>query len=107
MNNVNQLTVIEKHPIPTSEDRAESLQQSNPTFEDRDRILHPDELHEQYKEVLAENCEWRVFRSYIYGHSGDVFFWNHQLGYGIRFHDEEGSAQNFFQVMAEATESES
>jgi hypothetical protein len=24
-------------------------------FEDKDDVLHPDELHERYKDVLAEN----------------------------------------------------
>jgi hypothetical protein len=102
MSSVSQLTVIGEHPIPIDEGRAEDLQHSNPMFEDKDDVLHPDELHERYKDVLAENDEWRVFRSHLYGHSGYVFLWNHQLGYGVRFYDEDGSFQNFVQVMMEA-----
>jgi len=102
MSSVSQLTVITEHPIPIDEGRAEELQHSNPMFEDEGDLLHPDELHERYKDVLAENNEWRVFRSHLYGHSGYVFLWNHQLGYGVRFYDEDGSFRNFVQVMMEA-----
>lgn len=97
-----EITVIEEHPLPLSEKDAEELQASNPMFQHNDDVLHPDELHERYKEILAENHEWRVFRSHLYGHSGYVFLWNHQLGYGLRFHDEEGSFRNFVHVMMEA-----
>lgn len=102
MSSVSQLTVIGEHPIPIDEARAEDFQHSNPMFEDTDDIFHPDVLHERYKDVLAENDEWRVFRSRLYGHSGYVFFWNHQLGYGVRFNDEDGSFRNFVHVMMEA-----
>jgi len=102
MNSVSQLTVIEEHPIPIDEGRAEDLQHSNPMFEDKDDALHPDELHERYKDVFAENDEWRVFRSHLYGHSGYVFLWNHQLGYGVRFYDEDGSFRSFVHVIMEA-----
>ena len=102
MSSVTQLEVIGEHPIPIDEGRAADFQHSNPMFGDEDEILHPDELHERYKEVLAENGEWRVFRSHLYGHSGYVFLWNHQLGYGVRFYDEDGSFRNFVHVMMEA-----
>lgn len=102
MNSVSQLTVISEHPIPIDEGRAEELQHSNAMFEDKDDILHPDELHGRYKDVLAENEEWRVFRSHLYGHPGYVFFWNHQLGYGVRFYDEDGSFRSFVHVIMEA-----
>lgn len=102
MNSVSQLTVIEEHPIPIDEGRAEYLQHSNPMFEDEDDVLHPDVLHERYKDVVAENDEWRVFRSSLYGHSGYVFLWNHQLGYGVRFYDEDGSFRSIVQMMMEA-----
>ena len=96
---VSQLTVIGEHPIPIDEGRAEDLQHSNPIFEDQKELLHPDELHERYKDVLAENDEWRVFRSHLHGHSGYVFLWNHQLGYGVRFSDEGGSFRKFVHAM--------
>ena len=102
MSSVSQLTVIEEHPIPIDEGRAAYLHHSNPMFEDQEEALHPDELHERYKDVLAENDEWRVFRSHLYGHSGYVFLWNHQLGYGVRFYDDGGSFRNFVHVMMEA-----
>jgi hypothetical protein len=104
MSSVSQLTMITDHPIPIDEGRAEDLQHSNPMFEDEDDILHPDELHERYKEVLGENDEWRVFRSHLYGHSGYVFLWNHQLGYGIRIYDVDSSFQNFADVVSQAAE---
>lgn len=94
-----QATIITEHPIPLDEDRAEQLQETNPMFQNSEGVLHPDELHERYQDVLAENDEWRVFRSHLYGHSGYVFLWNHQLGYGIRFHDDEGAFRNFVHAM--------
>jgi len=99
---VSQITIIDEHPIPLSEDRATELQESLPTFDTDDEVLHPDELHERYKDVLARNHEWCVFHSHLYGHSGYVFCWNHQLGYGIRFYDSEGSFESFVEVLAEA-----
>jgi hypothetical protein len=104
MSSVSQLTVITEHPIPIDRGRANILQDSNPMFKEQNRHLHPDELHEQYKDVFAENAEWRVFRSEIYGHSGYVYMWNYQLGYGVRIYDEDGSFQNFANALMSATE---
>lgn len=111
---MSQIDIIDEHPIPLSEERATELQESLPTFDAGDEVLHPDELHERYKDVLARNHEWSVFRSLLYGHSGYVFCWNHQLGHGIRFYDQaatgiphltedgEGSFESFVEVLAEA-----
>ena len=96
------LFIIDEHPIPLSEDRAATFQESHPQFDTVDRILHPDELHERYKEVLARNHEWCMFRSLLYGHSGYVFWWNHQLGYGVRFYDDKGSFESLVGVLSEA-----
>ena len=70
--------MIEEHPIPVTESRAAELQETAPTFEDAAYVLHPDELHERYKDVLAQNDEWQFFRSDIYGHNGYVVCWNHR-----------------------------
>jgi len=101
---VSQVSLIAEHPIPISEGRAEDLQHENETFVGNDYLMHPDELHERFKNVLAENHEWRVFRSGIYGHEGYVFMWNHQLGYGLRFYDEDGSFRSFVEAMMRAAE---
>lgn len=101
---VSGITVLTEHPIPIDEAGAEDLQHSNPMFQDRDEVLHPDELHELYKEVLAENHEWRVFRSQIHGQGGFVYIWNHQVGYGIRIYDVDSSFQNFADVVSQAAE---
>lgn len=104
MSSVSGVEVITEHPIPTDVAGAEDLQHSNPMFRDRDELLHPDELHELYKDVLAENGEWRVFRSQLHGQGAYVYLWNHQLGYGVRFYDVDSTFLNFAEVMKEATE---
>jgi len=98
------ITVVDDHPIPIDEDRVADLQRDNPLFDADDELLHPDELHEQYKNVLGENDEWRVFRSGLVGHESYVFAWNHQLGFGLRIYDREGAFRNFVDAMMQAAE---
>lgn len=92
--------VIDEHPVPLKAEQAKQLQENNPTFTGLHdgEILHPDELHERYVEILSENHEWRIFRVHIYGFESNVFVWNHQLGFGIRIDDMEGQ----FDVLQEA-----
>jgi len=104
MSSVRQIEMIGEHPIPTDEGQAYALQDTNPQFDDVDEPLHPDELHATYKDVLAENNEWRIFRVDMYGHSGYVYCWNHQLGYGVKFYDEDGSFRSLVEVMMRAAE---
>jgi hypothetical protein len=93
------VTTIDEHPLPLTVEAAEEFQTDHPQFRDRDEVLHPDELTEKYLDVLAENNDWRVFRVEIYGLESYVFAWNHQLGHGVRFLDEDGSFGSFVHAM--------
>lgn len=92
---VDQVTIIEEHPLPTDEESVKELYEENPTFDEDSLVMHPDTLREKYMEVLGENTEWRIFRCHLYGHHGYVYLWNHQLGYGIRFEDVDNSYEGF------------
>ncbi len=98
------ITLIDEHPIPIDENRAADLQRESRQFDADDELLHPDELHARYMDVLGENDTWRVFRSGLVGHEPYVFAWNHQLGYGLRFYDREGAFREFVHAMMDAAE---
>lgn len=94
--------VVEDHPVPISEERADELQSEHPLFRSQVGTLHPDQLHAEYKETLAQNHTWRVFRTPI--QSGYVFVWNHQMGYGYRVDDGEDEFRSLVHVMMQAAE---
>jgi len=98
------ITRIDEHPIPIDEDRAAELQCESRQFDADDELLHPDQLHARYMDVLGENDEWRVFRSGLVGHKPYVFAWNHQLGFGLRVYDREEAFRNFVDAMMKAAE---
>lgn len=99
------ISVIETHPLQVTLEQAEQFQQNNPTFTDHTRKLHPDELRERYREIVAETHEWRVFRVHIYGFCGSVFAWNHQSGWGLQIADGEGTFNTFVAALATAAQS--
>jgi hypothetical protein len=100
---------IHDHPLPLTQERADELQQENPTFTENPMHEHlsVDALHETYSETLAENDEWRLIDVHVYGHENVVYAWNHQMGFGLAFHASEGSFLSFADCMARYLDTDS
>jgi len=99
---LHRVEIVEEHPVPITEERADELQSEHPLFRSQVGTLHPDQLHSEYKETLAQNHTWRVFRTPI--QRGYVYVWNHQMGYGLRVDDSEGEFRSLVHVMMQAAE---
>lgn len=94
---------LENHPLPTDAETAAELLADNPQFDGRD-VPHPDTLHTEYVDTLSKTHEWHVFRVPIYGLTGYVYVWNHQLGEGFRVPDLEGEFESLAGALGDALE---
>ena len=62
---MSEITIIDEHPIPLSEDRATELQELLPTFDTDNGVLHPDELHDQLGSGIEHLDEQGSFESFV------------------------------------------
>jgi len=82
-------SILEDHPLPLDKESVETLQDGHVQFNPEENgYLTADELHLEYKQILAEMGEWRAFKIPIGGWEG-LYLWNHYGGYGIRIRGEK------------------
>lgn len=102
------IETIEEYPIPFDREEIVDIQveQVGEPFGLRsysEVITSVDAFHERYIDEKIRTHEWSVFRNF-WNASGYMYFWNHQLGYGIRVDENWETMCGFVKIMDEFTD---
>lgn len=103
------IKTIEEYPIPFDEKEIIKLQESSldtvhGIVESEDDIIENiDEFHDEYIDEMTRTDEWSVFRCSRYWDK-TIYFWNHQLGYGLVVDGDWETMCPFVEMMEEFTE---
>jgi len=98
-------TPVKDFPIPQDEDEVREYVENHPELDD-DTYIHPEELHDDGVNMIAENSVWMVFQNMLFGYPDDVYMWNRQLGEGLRIPTDEWQFGNFAQVISLARDAD-